>query len=107
MSGRIKDYDVEDKKVQVWYDNDESTFEWVDLSYLNNWNVADTKKICEYSMDYKYKIKDFIPKKYDFEPIKYDLLQRIIVKYRDNNWYTAFIDGFDPLSRRHHIQYGD
>eukprot|EP01083_Nonionella_stella_P283059 963349_1 len=35
------------------------------------------------------------------------LLQRVQVLYRDGKWYTAFIDGYDPVSRRHHINYGD
>eukprot|EP01083_Nonionella_stella_P174880 607480_1 len=36
-----------------------------------------------------------------------DLLQRVSVLYRGKEWYTAFIDGFDPISRRHRINYGE
>eukprot|EP01083_Nonionella_stella_P128492 389369_1 len=36
-----------------------------------------------------------------------DLLQRVSVLYSGKEWYTAFIDGFDPISRRHRINYGE
>eukprot|EP00483_Globobulimina_turgida_P012294 UN12316 len=109
ITGRIKDYFVGSDKVQIWYDNDESTFETVKLSELLNWNVPDTYKISEYHIlkDLKYKIIDHIPMSYKFKVMDLDLLQRVQILYRDGKWYTAFVDGYDPVSRRHHVNYGD
>merc|ERR1712129_387399 len=42
-----------------------------------------------------------------FIPMDIAMLQRVSVLYRDGDWYTAFVDGFCPQSRRHHVNYGD
>ena len=114
LKARIKDYFSETNQVQIWYDNQDSTFETLKLSDLIGWRVPDALKICEYTKNAKlsrgkYKIIDFIPdgKKYKFKPMDIKLLQRVSVLYRDDNWYTAFIDGYDEISRRHHVNYGD
>ena len=113
MTARIKDWCSESKRSQVWYDNDESTFEWLRLDHLKHWTVPDALKICDYAKQYKvgkdckYKILDFIPQTNGFVPMEIDLLQRVSVLYRDGNWYTAFIDGYCRQSRRHHVHYGD
>jgi len=126
LSATIKDYVAATGSVQLWYDNEESTFETVQLDKLLNWTVADTLKISEYpalngpkrkkkgrKSEYgtdslpKYKIIDFIPRKHEWRPMEIEMCQRVKVLYRDDQWYTAFIDGFDPISRRHHVNYGD
>ena len=113
LKARIKDYYSDTQQVQIWFDNADSTFE---TRKLENWvfKVPDTMKINEYLnvgklTRGKYKIIDYIPdgKDYKFKPMKIELLQRVSVLYRDDNEYTAFIDGYDPISRRHHINYGD
>eukprot|EP01084_Bolivina_argentea_P024154 45063_1 len=99
MKGEIKDYCVSTDRVQIWYDNDEMTFEWIELSNLLNWKVSSTRRISSYDTS--------VPSSVSYKPLPLDLLQRVSVLYRGKEWYTAFIDGFDPISRRHHINYGD
>ena len=145
LMATIKDYFESSNSVQLWYDNEESTYEKVQLDKLLNWTVANTLLISEYhtlnakvgeiqndkkkkskklkkkklkSKDTKdskeqfedrplYKIIDVIPDKIDWKPMHFEMLQRVKILYRDGQWYTAFIDGYDPISRRHHVNYGD
>ena len=119
LTATIKDYFESTKSVQLWYDNEESTFETVQLDKLLNWTVADTLRISEYhtlnggtgkrkkGKGRQFKIIDFIPRQNGWRPLNLEMLQRVKVLYRDGQWYTAFVDGYDPISRRHHINYGD
>jgi len=115
---RIMDYCVQNNKVQLWYDDDEddqydkaTIFEKVELSKLSNWTVPDTLKISEYSTKLKvYKnnkstMFDFIPSCNTYKPMNLLLGQQITILYRDGIWYRAFIDGYDPISRRHHVNF--
>merc|ERR1712228_168135 len=101
------DYSMDTKQAQIWYANEESTFEKIKLHNLKDWTPANLLKISEYKTNAIYKNLDFIPQRIDFEPMDLCLLQRVSVLYRTGFWYTAFIDGFDKMSRRHHINYGD
>ncbi len=79
------------------------------MNDLLNWTIPSIHKISQYNKlkNLKYKIIDYIPKNNKYKPMNIPLLQRASVLYRDGKRYTAFIDGYDYISRRHHVNYGD
>ena len=106
INGRIKDYFTETKQVQTWHDNPDSTFENVRSSDLSGWTVFDALKIHDYAKNEtlckgKCKINDFIPdgKENKLMLIDAELFERVSMLHRDDEWYTAFIDGYDEISR--------
>jgi len=110
LTGRIKDYFVATRRVQIWYDNEDSTFENIELDKLLCWTVPDTLLISEYltyNSRWKYQTNDFIPTDCEFKPMQVAMLQRVSVRFRRHAWYTALVDGYDSVSRRHHVNYGE
>ena len=112
-NARIMDHFSDSGEVQIWYDNPASdwrNYRWQGFEF----SVPDTLKIIDYLKSSTltsgpYKIIDYIPdgKDDEFEAMKIELLQKVSVLYRDDNFYDGFIDGFDPISRRHHIVYNN
>ena len=98
----IRDYDPKRKLTHIWFETEDNNYEDVNLSKLEDWDKNTTKLSI---------IKlPFIPHN-DWIPKYWKIKQRVMVKfdgkYGNGQKYAAFIDGYDPISRRHHINYGD
>lgn len=98
----IRDYDPKTKLSHIWHETKDHKFEDVDLLHLEDWDIATTKPLSEQMQ--------FVPDD-EWIPVNWEMGQRVSVKF-DGKFgrgleFTAFIDGFDPQSRRHHINYGD
>ena len=104
----IRDYDPRTGLVQIWYDNAQSTHNIVRLDSFV-WSVPDTLPICHNQQRdcVLYPTNDFVPSTVDWQPMQLEHLQKVKVQFRRKNWYTAFVDGYDDISRRHRVNYGD
>lgn len=90
----IRDYDTDKKLTHIWF-KDDNYYKDVDLLTLD-W------EICAPLID----SLPFIPDN-DWIPTYWKLKQRVMVRFDgDGQQYAAIIDGYDPISRRHHICYG-
>ena len=99
----IRDYDSSRKTTQLWFETKEHHFENVDLLSLSSWDVPSPPRPLSKQLD-------FVPST-DWQPIIWRLGQRVLVRFDGKigrgQHFAAFVDGYDPRSRRHHVNYGD
>eukprot|EP01084_Bolivina_argentea_P026341 48978_1 len=98
----IRDYNPLTQLSHIWFETQDNNFENVDLLKLEDWDIPNDKPI--------HKQIEFVPNN-QWIPPKWKMKQRVLVKfdgkYGMGHQFAAFIDGYDPISRRHHINYGD
>ena len=96
----IRDYDVERKTTHLWFDTPSHHFEDVDLARLSSWDV---------DLPPRRQLL-FVPHAL-WVPPEWPLGQRVMVTFDGivgrGRKYVAFVDGYDSVSRRHHVDYGD
>ena len=93
----IMDYNKVNKMVLLYFKT-QNSHKWFDKSELWGHKIVDTEPIKTY---YPYKV----PTSIKFKSLKLDYFDPLKVKYRDNRWYEAFVDGYCRKSKRYHVQY--
>lgn len=95
----LMDYTKEDKKVELYF-KELNRHQWFNKKELWNHKIVDTEPIKTY---YPYKV----PNSINFQSLKLESFTPLKVRYRDNNWYEAFVNGYCKKSKRYHVEYED
>eukprot|EP01083_Nonionella_stella_P194019 715909_1 len=89
----IKDYDCNTKLTQIIETlGDQHFVSRICLTNQTEWRAKETV--------FELPSSEFVPPTFK----KHQLIH---VRYDDGEWYDAVVDGYDPISRRHHVDYGD
>ena len=98
----IRDYDCNKKLSHIWYETENNHYENINLLEMTDWNIPNNKPL--------HKQIEFVPND-EWIPIYYKMKQRVLVRFDgrfgNGSQFAAFVDGYDPISRRHHVNYGD
>ena len=99
----IRDYDPRRRLTHIWYETENHNYENVNLLKMTDWDLPNNKPLHEQI--------DFVPDNEWIPPFYFKMKQRVLVrfdgKYGAGSQFAAFVDGYDPISRRHHVNYGD